>query len=471
MKNRNFKKKYNEVTAFIKRKPLSSFFITLGLLLLVIIIGHSLNQPKPKAQVAPPVKSVKLYSIGTAPKATFQAKIEKAGVVQIIAQTSGIVQNVYVTEGTEVAKGRQLISLSTNYQGGNAPGIQARIAQTQYQNALDTYSTQKDAIQKQKDIANLTRENLTNQQDIANKSANDTRSLVTSNQSILDSLNAQLAADRAGSASPGAILNQQSQINSLQGAQNQLAASLSSLEAQGDNTKPAGKLADVQRDLANQQLAVQEKALDLNKEVSGLQAALAAVNADTMLPATPIAGTVERVFVRVGEQVSPGTVLATVTASSTTDDLQTIAVADVPQEIAQNISRIESSDLHLSKSTIRLKPYFVSTDATNGLLYSIFYTIPQKQIDAVTDGQYITVDIPIGVVNTGSTIPFVPIDAVYQTQEDNYLLLAENNKAVSRKVKLGNVFGNFIEVSSGLRAGDQVILDRNVVEGDTIKEN
>ncbi|MGI8419011.1 MAG: hypothetical protein ACR2LN_00020 [Candidatus Levyibacteriota bacterium] len=470
MKNRNFKKNYLKITTFIKRRPLSSFFITLGLLFLVIIIGHALNQPKSQKQAVVPTKSVKLYSIGASPKATFQAKIEKAGVVKIIAQTSGIVQGITVTEGSQVLKGRELMTLSTNYQGGNALGIQASIAQNQYQNVVDTFGKQKDAIQKQKDIANITHDNFTDQQAIASSSANDTSSLISSNATILNSLNQQLTNDRnSATASPAAVIAEQGQINSLQGAQNQLAASLRSLQSQTDSSKPAGRLAEAQQNLTNEQLDIQDKALELNKEVSGLQAALAQVSADTMLPATPVSGTVQRVFVRIGQQVSPGTELATITASDDADDPQTIAVVDVPQQIAQNISKLENSDIHLAHSDIHLKPYFVSADATDGLLYSIFYTIPTDNAKLVTDGQYLNVDIPIGSVNTGSTVPFLPIDAVYQTQDANYLLLDKNNKAISQKVTLGNVFGNFIEVSNGLHSGDQVILDRNVVEGDSVK--
>src|SRR4051794_28069288 len=93
---------YNNTTSFIKLHPLGSFFIALGLLFLVIIIGHVLNQPKPQPEAKPTIKSVQLYSIGSIPKATFQAKIEKAGVVKIIAQTSGIVQSIAVNEGAKV---------------------------------------------------------------------------------------------------------------------------------------------------------------------------------------------------------------------------------------------------------------------------------------------------------------------------------------------------------------------------------
>ena len=116
----SFRKHYKSTTTFIKRRPLGSFFIALGLLFLVIIIGHIANQPKTQTTPPAPPIAVQLYSIGQAPKVSYEANIEKAGVIKIIAQTSGIVQNISVTEGTNVKKGQQIMSLASNYQGGNA---------------------------------------------------------------------------------------------------------------------------------------------------------------------------------------------------------------------------------------------------------------------------------------------------------------------------------------------------------------
>src|SRR5579872_1133390 len=179
---------YKNTTAFIKRRPLGSFFIALGLLFIVIIVGHVLNQPKPQPSVPPAVKPVKLYSIGSVPRATFQAKIEKAGVIKIVAQASGIVQSISVDDGSKVNKGQTIITLASNYQGGSAPAISAQIAQAQYQNLADTYNQQQDAINKQKDIANSTFNNYTDQQAIASQSANNTNSLINSNQTVLNTL-------------------------------------------------------------------------------------------------------------------------------------------------------------------------------------------------------------------------------------------------------------------------------------------
>ncbi len=80
----------------------------------------------------------------------------KSGVIKIVAQAPGIVSGINVYEGQEVVKGGQLLSLSSNYQGGNAAAVQAQIAKNSYNLAKDTNETQKDLINKQREIANKT---------------------------------------------------------------------------------------------------------------------------------------------------------------------------------------------------------------------------------------------------------------------------------------------------------------------------
>lgn len=461
-----FRKRYRTTTSFIKRRPLGSFFIVLGFLLLVIIIGHIANQPKvQKTPPAPPI-AVQLYSIGQAPKATYEAKIEKAGVIKIMAQTSGIVQSVSVTDGSNVNKGQQIMTLASNYQGGNSPAIQAQIAQAQYQNVLDTYGQQEDEITQQRNIAAETFNNYIAQQSIASASANDTSSLINTNQTVLDALNQQLTTDQNNGSPSATIISEESEINTLQGAQNTLRNSANNLNQQTNTTNPPGQLASSQQQLTLDQLNVQEKSLELNKEVTGLQSSLAQVTADQMLPASPVDGVVERVFVHPGDQVSSGTELAVISADENSP--QTLAIVDVPQQIAQNVSKVEASEVIIGGKMYNVKPFYVSTEATDGLLYSVFYTIPSAAKNSVTDGDYVTFTIPVGSAKTGATVPFIPIDAVYQTQNSSYILLDENNKAVSRQVTVGNVYGNFVEITNGLNYGDQVILNRNVIAGDRV---
>ncbi|HEY9664139.1 MAG TPA: HlyD family efflux transporter periplasmic adaptor subunit, partial [Allocoleopsis sp.] len=240
-------------------------------------------------------------------------------------------------------------------------------------------------------------------------------------------------------------------------------ASVRNLELSSNDDKPQAQLTALQKDITLKQLEVQEKALDMNKKVTGLQAALAGVNAQTMLPASPFAGVVQRIYVRPGQQVNPGTVLAEVSSP----DQKITAVVHVPEEVVRNMTLNESSDIYLDDSVYSVTPIFISQEATDGLLYSVIFVLDSDA--PVTDGEYVTMRIPVGTSTTHKAVPFIPIDAVYQTQDKSYLLVVRDHKAVSREVKLGTLFGSYVEITTGLQSGDRVILDRTVVEGEEVK--
>src|SRR6266498_898920 len=187
----SIKKPYVKTTHFLKQRPMGSFFIALSLLFVILLLGQLVQKRTIEKFQENPAKSVKAYSVGESPQAIFQAKIEKSGVVKIMAQAPGIVQNIGVKEGDSVSKGQQILSLSSNYQGGNAPSVQRQIAQTQYQNILDTFDQQKDLIQKQRDVANTSSENAQRLRDITRTAAEEADHLVHANQEQLDQMKAQ----------------------------------------------------------------------------------------------------------------------------------------------------------------------------------------------------------------------------------------------------------------------------------------
>jgi RND family efflux transporter MFP subunit len=440
----------------------------LGLLFIVLLAGKIFQKNVAEKPPENSVKAVSIYGIGESPKATFQAKVEKSGVVKILAQAPGIIQDVSVKEGQSIGKGQQIISLSSNYQGGNVASVQRQIAQTQYQNTLDTFSTQKDLIHDQRNVATASAQSAQDMRDISHHSLDDTNSLINANQSQLDQMNQTLSALQAANGS-GAnndqIAQLQASINQAQGGLNQLKSAQRSLDYQSANDKPPAQLAGFQQDIALKQLDVQEKSLEMGKEVSRLQLSLAYINEATMYPASPFSGTVERINVHVGQSVSPGTLLATIVST----DLKSTAVLNVPQRIAKIISQGEPSDLLINDRKFALVPYYVSSVATDGLLYAVFYDIPQDAQETLSDGEYISINVPVNTEQTNAADPLIPIDAVYQTQDTSFVLIAKNKKAETKLIKLGNVLGNYVEVLSGLQSGDQVILDRNVIAGDKIK--
>src|SRR4029077_10329622 len=98
-----------------------------------------------------------------------------------------------------------------------------------------------------------------------------------------------------------------------------------------------------------------------------------------------------------------------------------------------------------------------------------YYAVPDSLNSLLTDRDYIEIAIPIGYAQTNASTAYVPLEAVYQTQDAASLFIAEKGKAVSRHVVLGNVYGGYVSVVSGLKDGDQVIVTRNVVEGDRVE--
>ena len=52
-----------------------------------------------------------------------------------------------------------------------------------------------------------------------------------------------------------------------------------------------------------------------------------------MYPVSPFDGTIEKIHVKIGQVVNPGTILATITST----DVTTTATALVPQAVAQNV--------------------------------------------------------------------------------------------------------------------------------------
>lgn len=455
---------------FVDKRPLTSFFALLTAIVLLILLSNFINKPQDviseKALVA---KSVETYRIGSAPKITVQAKTIKSGVIQINALSNGVVNQIYQYEGNFVYKGSLLLGMSSNYQGGNILSAQREIASIQYDNISNTYSNQKDIIQKQKDLVNKTDENSDQLRDITAKSIDETKSLIVLNEDILVTLDQTINELTQTGSNPTLLLSTKQIRSQFAAATNSAKSSLRSIEQSSAGDKPFAQISDLQKDITLKQLDIQDKQLDLSKEVSRLLLAIAKTNENSMFPTTPFNGTVQRVLVKENQAVSPGTPLMILSQEILEEPIS--AVAFVSQDIAKKISILEPSILHIGNNDYSVQPSFVSTEAVEGTLYAVYFPIPDSLNDSIVSEGYISVDIPIGYFDTSEELSFIPLDSVYQTQEKSYIFAVENGKAKSKTVKLGLIYGRFAEVLSGIEDGDEIILNRNVVDGDLVTIN
>ncbi len=454
-------RRYN-ILKFFRRSDLiliTVFIVFLGL----IMLSSFLAAPKEKEIVKTSIpKKVDIYKIGTTSRVEVQAQIEKSGVITITALTGGVVQRIPVIPGTKVKKGATLVSLSSNYQGGNIPALQLQTASLQLKNVEETYNTQIDMINKQKDIASKSENYGKDLRDIASKSIDETKSLIALNDSILSAIDEDIKVETDEDAK---LLLKQTKSGYVS-ANNQLKSALRNTEYEVSGDKAPAQLDTLQKDLTLAQLAIQEKGLELNREVSRLQYHIAAVSAATMRPASPFNATVERIFVKIGEAVSPGTPL--VVLSQVIEEDPITAVAYVSREMASKIGYAEPSIIEIGDNKLEVRPSYITVDAVAGPLYAVYFPIPDSYHRSLTNLSYVEVSIPVGVAETGGAFPFIAIDSVYQSGGKAYVFTEKDGVASSREVKLGDVSGSYVTVIDGLKTGDSIILNRNILSGDLV---
>lgn len=475
----NLKNILQRILRFLNRFAFVSFLVFLVMLFGLIVLGNRLREtppPPPEPEVA--AVPVSVFKQDEQPTIDLTAQVEKAGVITIVAQSSGIVQKIHVTEGKEIKDGGRIVSLSTNYQGGNAQTVSRQIAERNSRFSQETYDIQKELINRQKELARKGETIEREIREIGRQSIYDTKSTISANEDVLKGIEAQikeLEENNVGGINDSLILTAKQGRAGILAALTNLRAGLRTTEYQTSDDKTPAKTAEESRDLTIKQLEFQEKSLDLSKDVAGLNARLARVMEQTMFPTAPCGGTIERIFVKSGQSVTPGTPIATLKTNQT----QSNAIIAVPGEIARQINRMEPSYVILNGKKTALYPRFVSTEATEGTLYSVHYTLPAELNEVVTQGTTVTMRVPIGGKKLTSIEAIAPLDAIYQTSDKAYLYVIKSatpsaeagpsgQVAELREVELGQVTGEFVQVISGIDPSDPIILNRGVTQGQQV---
>src|SRR5438876_3735173 len=161
-----FARIYGFVKGDIRKRPLVNFYLALFVFVFIIFLSSRFQVVSPAEVVKAPLKEVSLYSIGSVPKIKVEAQVEKSGVVTVVALSGGVVQKINYREGDKVGVGDTLVSLSSNYQGGNVQSVQRVLANNQYGAAVDNFGLQKSLIQDQRNVATTSAENTNKMRDV-----------------------------------------------------------------------------------------------------------------------------------------------------------------------------------------------------------------------------------------------------------------------------------------------------------------
>lgn len=232
-----------------------------------------------------------------------------------------------------------------------------------------------------------------------------------------------------------------------------------------DRTPSPTSVLDLQEEIDKKQISINKENANLANDLSELGVKQAQIAAQMSRVSAPQNGIVEKVYVNPGQFVSVGAPIMLFRA----DKGSTFAEVKVPFEIAELVSVQQKSYLQLGKKEIEAYPVYISSEATDAYLYSILYCIPSEDVVGLADDSFVSVSLPLEIEVSGDDFfPLVPLDAIQLTQDKNFVFVLEEGQAKVREVELGNVISSYVEVLSGLGKRDEVIINRNVFDGDRV---
>jgi multidrug efflux pump subunit AcrA (membrane-fusion protein) len=258
---------------------------------------------------------------------------------------------------------------------------------------------------------------------------------------------------------------QQNQEKTSLSTETQITSSQSQIELaqiQLENARQQVELKKLQIELENQQL------LDQLDQLAG-QVAINQRNLQSRSINAPTQGVLLETKVSIGDQVNQNQIIAT--------------IADMSKVKAKiSLTQNEATKLRLGqKAQITLENGTMETGEIT-LLPLIFDQQTKTGITEITlnntKGLFLpgmTVEISLYDDKETATNPSInnsiqiPLNSVYFDSK-NYVFIKEQSKAKKVNIETGKISGNMIEVKSGIKTGDEVILEKNgITEGMEIK--
>ncbi len=216
------------------------------------------------------------------------------------------------------------------------------------------------------------------------------------------------------------------------------------------------RIADMYERKVVPKATLDEMAVNKAAAVARLEAARAALqSAEEGVAYTevraPYAGVVTRRLVQVGETVSPGTPLMSGLS------LQYLRVAvDVPQSIVAQVRRIRQGAVYVEGRRIEATRVTVFPEASSSSnTFRARLELPENATDL-----YPGMFVKVGFVTGEAQRVLVPQQALVERSEITAVYVVEpDGRTGLRQVRLGDRFGERIEIVSGVSPGERVALD------------
>ena len=252
-----------------------------------------------------------------------------------------------------------------------------------------------------------------------------------------------------------------SAINGLENTETQNQIKIANLQKQLEIAEL--QLANAKTALDSQVAASQMQKLGASTQVSTVSSQVAAARfqfENLSLPA-PFAGTVIAHKVTLGSQVSPGQEMVEI------GNLQIVEIGvEVGSAVAEGLVLGQSVSIN-GEPVGRIAEIEAAADPATGKV--------GVKIEADNStGRFIPgslADVEFELVYKVPGIIAVPLSQVRVGQNSKTILVVEAGKVVERKIRIGRVFGELVEVTEGLQEGDKIIVENGefLKEGDKVE--
>jgi multidrug efflux pump subunit AcrA (membrane-fusion protein) len=194
---------------------------------------------------------------------------------------------------------------------------------------------------------------------------------------------------------------------------------------------------------------------------SRLNLSLALKNDAVFQPKSSLPGTITSILVRPGQFVSAGQTLATFSANDNTVTLE----ASLSPETAWLLDTEQKALLSLPEGNQELTLIYLSKEENENGLYTATFSAPSNLTSTLINNRYR--DIQISLKSKGDTT-LLPLESIYQDTDSAWVMVAKDGKATPQSVTLGTVYGNYIEVVSGIESQDAIILTRGIIQDEPV---
>lgn len=443
------------------------FIILLILLFFLISINdQSEENNNVETQQSNNVKPVTTYKLSgdNQLKINTKGEIIFDGIVTVSAQSNGIVDSISYSEGDYINKGYRVMNIATNYNGDNQFLVNYNQAKSNLENFNETFDNRKEIIERNIDLAELRFEDFENTRETNKEARENLEDQIENLEDDIDEINETLN-----------NLDQESEeYKTLLAQKETLEVSLGDLKIQENNLDyliDSDEFPTQSQELTKEQTLTQ---LELEKEVLVLEQrsrelalSSALINLNNTRPVSPISGTIERIFINVGDKITVGTPLFLVNSNLENQYIE----AYVTKQIIDKIDTSSNHNIVINGNTYPTKVDFLSNIPVRNNLYLVTLGLDNVIASNFENGQIVDIELKLtgnSSFSGSSMMAVVPIDSINFTSTGNFINSVQNQKVKSINVQIVELIGDYAIINAELSGITEIILNKGLLEGEEI---